>query len=49
MKESVGPIAHLIFVQKPISLILSIIAVLWIVVPFVLKRRGKNVIVNEVM
>ncbi|MGF9917627.1 tripartite tricarboxylate transporter permease [Paenibacillus ehimensis] len=36
-----------IFVMKPVSLIFLIIAVLWLAIPFVMKLRGKKVIVNE--
>ena len=36
-----------IFVTKPLSLVFLIIAVLWILVPLILKLRGKNVIINE--
>ncbi|ATF11745.1 tripartite tricarboxylate transporter permease [Brevibacillus porteri] len=36
-----------IFVQKPVSLVFLIIAVLWITVPLIMKMRGKKVIVNE--
>jgi putative tricarboxylic transport membrane protein len=37
----------MIFLQKPVSLVFLIIAFLWMVVPLVLKRRGKSLIVNE--
>ncbi|MGV2806114.1 tripartite tricarboxylate transporter permease, partial [Clostridium perfringens] len=37
----------MIFLQKPMSLAFLIIALLWIVVPILLKRRGKEVVVNE--
>ncbi|MGB8956996.1 MAG: tripartite tricarboxylate transporter permease [Tumebacillaceae bacterium] len=37
----------MIFLQKPISLVFLIIAVLWITIPILLKMRGKKVIVNE--
>lgn len=37
----------MIFLQKPMSLTFLIIAVLWILVPILLKRRGKEVVVNE--
>ncbi|XEC95646.1 tripartite tricarboxylate transporter permease [Paenibacillus tarimensis] len=37
----------MIFLQKPVSLVFLIIAFLWMVVPLLLKKRGKNVIVNE--
>ena len=37
----------MIFLQKPLSLVLLIIAALWIIVPILLKNRGKKVIVNE--
>ncbi|NTU31509.1 tripartite tricarboxylate transporter permease [Brevibacillus sp. HB1.1] len=36
-----------IFIQKPVSLVFLIIAVLWITVPLIMKMRGKKVIVNE--
>jgi putative tricarboxylic transport membrane protein len=35
-----------IFVQKPVSLVFLIIAVLWIAVPLLMKWKGKKVIVN---
>ncbi|HZG86122.1 tripartite tricarboxylate transporter permease [Paenibacillus sp.] len=37
----------LIFVQKPVSLAFLAIAALWMLIPLLLKRRGRNVIVNE--
>ncbi|OMP68359.1 tripartite tricarboxylate transporter permease [Domibacillus epiphyticus] len=37
----------MIFLQSPISLIFLIFALLWILIPVVLKMRGKNVITNE--
>lgn len=37
----------MIFLQKPMSLAFLIIALLWIIVPILLKRRGKEVVVNE--
>lgn len=37
----------MIFLQKPISLTFIIISVLWLVVPLLLKKRGKEVVVNE--
>ncbi|EPR26212.1 Tricarboxylate transport membrane protein tctA [Geobacillus sp. WSUCF1] len=40
---------YLVFVEKPISLVLLVIALLWIAVPFFMKLRGKTVIVNEDM
>jgi putative tricarboxylic transport membrane protein len=39
----------MVFFEKPISLVLLIIAFLWIAVPFVMKRKGKSVIVSEDM
>ncbi|UKK97069.1 tripartite tricarboxylate transporter permease [Brevibacillus brevis] len=36
-----------IFIQKPVSLVFLIIAVLWITIPLIMKMRGKKVIVNE--
>ncbi|KJE28856.1 tripartite tricarboxylate transporter permease [Geobacillus thermoleovorans] len=40
---------YLVFFEKPISLVLLMIALLWIAVPFVMKLRGKTVIINEDM
>jgi putative tricarboxylic transport membrane protein len=37
----------LIFVTKPLSLAFIIIAVLWLVIPLLMKLKGRNVIVNE--
>jgi putative tricarboxylic transport membrane protein len=37
----------MIFLQKPMSLVFLVIAASWIVVPILLKRRGKEVVVNE--
>lgn len=37
----------MIFVEKPISLLFLAAAVLWMVIPILLKMRGKKVIVNE--
>ncbi|MEC1719887.1 tripartite tricarboxylate transporter permease [Schinkia azotoformans] len=37
----------MIFLQKPLSLSFLIIAVLWMVIPMILKMRGKSVIINE--
>ncbi len=37
----------MIFLQKPVSLLFLIIAVLWMIIPIILKMRGKNVIINE--
>lgn len=37
----------LIFIHKPISAIFLTIAVLWLIIPFIMKRRGKNVIISE--
>lgn len=36
-----------IFIEKPVSMVFLIIAVLWITVPLIMKMRGKKVIVNE--
>ncbi|MGM0803663.1 MAG: tripartite tricarboxylate transporter permease [Bacillota bacterium] len=36
----------MVFVQKPISAFFLICAVLWILIPFVLRLKGKNVVVN---
>ncbi|MGA9225006.1 MAG: tripartite tricarboxylate transporter permease [Mesobacillus sp.] len=35
-----------VFVSRPISLAFLLITVLWLVVPFMMKRRGKDVIIN---
>ncbi|MED1792322.1 tripartite tricarboxylate transporter permease [Brevibacillus nitrificans] len=35
-----------IFIEKPVSLVFLIIAVLWISVPLIMKMRGKKVVVN---
>ncbi|TLS50313.1 tripartite tricarboxylate transporter permease [Paenibacillus antri] len=37
----------MIFLQKPVSVLFLAIAMLWMVVPLLLKSRGKNVIVSE--
>ncbi|WP_134705199.1 tripartite tricarboxylate transporter permease [Ammoniphilus sp. YIM 78166] len=37
----------MIFLQKPISLVFLIVAALWMLVPLILKMRGKKVIINE--
>jgi putative tricarboxylic transport membrane protein len=37
----------MIFLQKPMSAVFLVIAVLWIVVPLLMKMRGKQVIINE--
>ena len=36
-----------IFVTKPLSLVFLIIAIVWILVPIILKLTGRKVIVNE--
>jgi putative tricarboxylic transport membrane protein len=36
-----------IFVERPVSLLFLVIAVLWITIPLVMKLKGKKVIVNE--
>ena len=36
----------LVFVQQPISAFFLICAVLWILIPFILRLKGKNVVVN---
>lgn len=36
-----------VFVTSPVSLIFLIIGALWIMVPLILKWKGKNVIINE--
>ncbi|MEH7886337.1 tripartite tricarboxylate transporter permease [Bacillus sp. JJ1609] len=35
-----------VFVSRPISLVFLLITVLWLLVPFMMKRRGKDVIIN---
>lgn len=37
----------MIFLTKPLSAIFLITAILWLAIPILLKRRGKQVIVNE--
>jgi putative tricarboxylic transport membrane protein len=37
----------MIFLQKPVSLVFLIIGLLWIVIPLILKMRGKKVLINE--
>lgn len=39
----------LVFIEKPISFVLLIAAILWIAIPFLMKLKGKSVIVNEDM
>jgi putative tricarboxylic transport membrane protein len=39
----------MVFFEKPISLVLLVMAFLWIVVPFIMKLKGKSIIVNEDM
>lgn len=36
-----------VFVQEPLSLLFLVVAALWIGVPLILKRRGKQVVVSE--
>jgi len=36
-----------IFVSKPLSLAFIIVAVLWLIIPLLMKLKGRNVIVNE--
>ncbi|MFC6601046.1 hypothetical protein ACFQDF_03485 [Ectobacillus funiculus] len=38
---------YMIFLQKPVSLVFLLIAVLWMVIPLILKMRGRSVIINE--
>lgn len=35
-----------VFVQKPISAVFLVVAILWILIPVVLKMRGKDIVVN---
>jgi len=37
----------MVFINKPISATFLVIAVLWLVIPMLLKMRGKKVIINE--
>lgn len=37
----------MIFLQNPISLAFLLIAALWMIIPIILKMRGRNVIINE--
>ncbi|MEC0247442.1 tripartite tricarboxylate transporter permease [Paenibacillus chitinolyticus] len=37
----------MIFIQKPLSAVFLGIAVLWLLIPFILKKRGRRVLVNE--
>ncbi|WP_423802176.1 tripartite tricarboxylate transporter permease [Neobacillus sp. SAB-20_R2A] len=37
---------YTVFLSRPISLIFLLITLLWLVVPFMMKRRGKEVIIN---
>ncbi len=36
----------MIFLQKPVSLLFLLLALLWVFIPVLMKTRGKNVIVN---
>lgn len=36
-----------IFISKPLSLIFLIVAVAWILIPLIMKMKGKNVVINE--
>ncbi|MEK5230961.1 tripartite tricarboxylate transporter permease [Lysinibacillus sp. FSL K6-0232] len=36
-----------IFVTKPLSLIFLIVAISWLLIPLIMKMRGKNVLINE--
>lgn len=38
---------YMIFLQKPVSLVFLLVAVLWMVIPLILKMRGRSVIINE--
>jgi putative tricarboxylic transport membrane protein len=37
----------IIFLEKPISLIFLLIALLWMTIPIILKMKGRNVVINE--
>lgn len=36
-----------VFIENPISVVFLTIAVLWIVIPIILKFRGKNIVISE--
>ncbi|WP_246939002.1 tripartite tricarboxylate transporter permease [Bacillus pinisoli] len=38
---------YMIFLTSPLSLVFLIIATLWMLIPFLLKLRGKSVVINE--
>jgi putative tricarboxylic transport membrane protein len=37
----------MIFLEKPLSLIFLLIALLWMTIPIILKMKGRNVVINE--
>ena len=37
----------IVFLQSPISLVFLIFAVLWVVIPIILKMKGRNLVTNE--
>jgi putative tricarboxylic transport membrane protein len=37
----------MIFLERPASAIFLLIALLWVTIPLIMKRKGKNVIINE--
>lgn len=36
-----------IFITKPLSLLFLVVAISWLIIPLVMKIRGKNVLINE--
>jgi putative tricarboxylic transport membrane protein len=38
---------YMIFLQKPVSAVFLIAGILWLIVPMLMKMRGKKVVVNE--
>jgi putative tricarboxylic transport membrane protein len=37
----------MVFLENPISLGFLLIAALWVIVPLIMKMKGKNIIINE--
>jgi putative tricarboxylic transport membrane protein len=38
---------YTIFIKEPLSIIFLIIAFLWVTIPFLMKLKGKNVVIND--
>ena len=36
-----------IFITKPLSLLFLVVAISWLLIPLIMKIRGKNVLINE--